>query len=93
MATVTIKSTYALDVESVRMLEALADRWRVSKSEALRRAIRAASREHAPANRAVLDALDRLQAAVRARRIDLRRWERDVEAERLATPLPRTGPR
>ena len=93
MATVTIKSTYALDVESVRMLETLADRWRVSKSEALRRAIRAASREQAPANRAVLDALDRLQAAVRARRIDLRRWERDVEAERLATPLPRTGPR
>ncbi len=93
MATVTIKSTYALDVESVRMLETLADRWRVSKSEALRRAIRAASREQAPANRAALDALDRLQASVRTRKIDLRRWERDVEAERRAVPLPRTDPR
>ena len=92
MATVTIKSTYALDVESVRMLEALADRWRVSKSEALRRAIRAA-REQAPADRAALDALDRLQASVRARKIDLRGWERDVEAERRAAPLPRTDPR
>ena len=84
MATVTIKSTYALDVESVRMLEALAERWSVSKSEALRRAIRAASSEPAPANRAVLDALDRLQASVRARRVDLLRWERNVAAERLA---------
>ena len=93
MATVTIKSTYALDVESVRMLEALADRWRVSKSEALRRAIRAASSEPGPANRAALDALDRLQASVRARRVDLRRWERDVAAERLAVPPPRTDPR
>ena len=93
MATVTIKSTYALDVESVRMLEALADRWRVSKSEALRRAIRAAAREQAPADRAALDALDRLQASVRARKIDLHGWERDVEAERRAVPLPRTDPR
>lgn len=93
MATVTIKSTYALDVESVRMLEALADRWRVSKSEALRRAIRAAAREQVPADRAALDALDRLQASVCARKIDLRGWERDVVAERRAAPLPRTDPR
>lgn len=88
MATVTAKSTYALDVESARMLETLADRWSVSKSEALRRAIRAAAREKAPANRAPLDALDRLQASVRARKVDLRRWERDVEAERLAARRP-----
>ncbi len=93
MATVTIKSTYALDVESVRTLEALADRWNVSKSEALRRAIRTAAREPAPVNQAALDALDRLQASVRARKIDLRRWERDVEAERRAAGLPRTDPR
>ena len=91
MAAVTIKSKYALDVESARMLEGLADRWNVSKPEALRRAIRTAAREQAPANRAVLDALDRLQASVRARNIDLRRWERHAEAERRAA-TPRAKP-
>ena len=43
MAIMTIKSTYSLDVESVRVLEALAQRWDVSKSEVLRRAIRIAA--------------------------------------------------
>ena len=88
MANVATKSTYTLDVESARMLETLADRWSVSKSEALRRAIRATARGQAPPSRAPLDALDRLQASVRARRIDLRRWERDLQAERLAARRP-----
>jgi hypothetical protein len=39
MATTTVKSTYSLDVDTVRELDAVARRWRVSKSEALRRAI------------------------------------------------------
>src|SRR5437870_291443 len=43
MAITTIKSTYALDVATVRALEGLARRWNVSKSEALRRAVRVAS--------------------------------------------------
>ena len=38
MAVTTIKSTYSLDVETVRTLETLACRWNVSKSEVLRRA-------------------------------------------------------
>ena len=89
MAMVTIKSTYSLDVESVRILEALARTWNVSKSEVLRRAIRGAAHDMPPAHKAALNALDRLQASVRVRRIDLRRWERDVQAERLAAPAPR----
>jgi len=43
MAVTTIKSTYALDVETVRELEEMARAWKVSKSEALRRAIRSAA--------------------------------------------------
>ena len=35
-----IKVTYTLDVDSLRALEELARQWGVSKSEALRRAIR-----------------------------------------------------
>ena len=61
-------------------------------NETSRRAIRATAHEEAPANRAALDALDRLQGSVRARKIDLRRWERDVEAERRSVP-PRANPR
>ena len=33
MATMTIKSTYSLDIETVRALETLAKRWKVSKRE------------------------------------------------------------
>ena len=52
MATPTIKSTYSLDVESVRALDDLARRWQVSKSEALRRAIRRAEQRGADAKTA-----------------------------------------
>ena len=82
MAATTIKSTYALDVESVRALDELARRWRVSRSEALRRTIRSeANRQPATGNEA-LRVLDQLQAAVRARGIDVERWERSARAER-----------
>jgi hypothetical protein len=47
MATTTIKTTYALDVETVGALESLARRWNVTKSEALRRAIRASASAYA----------------------------------------------
>jgi Ribbon-helix-helix protein, copG family len=43
MATPTIKSTYTLDLDTVRALEDMARRLGVSKSEALRRAIRLAA--------------------------------------------------
>ena len=43
MANPTIKATYTLDVETLRVLERAAKRWGVSKSEALRRAIRASA--------------------------------------------------
>ncbi len=88
MATTTIKSTYSLDVESVRTLETLAKRWRVSKSEVLRRAIRAVAAEEAGAVGGPLDALHRLQASVRDEGVDLDRWARDVRSERRA---PRAG--
>ena len=48
MAIPKIKSTYSLDVETARTLEALAQRWNVPKTEVLRRAIRAAAQEESP---------------------------------------------
>ena len=84
MAVTSIKSTYSLDVESVRELQALASRWKVPKSEVLRRAIRlAAAEENLDAN-SKLAALDRLQASVRDREVDLRRWARESRTERHA---------
>lgn len=84
MATQTIKTTYALDVETVRSLEGLARRWSVSKSEALRRAIRAASAAPPAGAPEAVEALDRLQLAVGVKTFDAARWSAAVRAERRA---------
>ena len=89
MAVTKIKSTYSLDVETVRTLESLARRWNVSKSEVLRRAIRAAAGEQSPRAKAKLEALRQLQASVKRRGVDLAAWEREVRATRDAASLER----
>lgn len=94
MATLTIKTTYALDVESVRALEDLAQRWRVSKSEALRRAIRSEASRQPVKEKGALAALDQLQASLRSRNVDVRQWALDVESERrVAGRRPGSEPR
>lgn len=80
-----IKSTYTLDVGSIRALELLSQRWKVSKSEVLRRAIRLAASTAYPEKTGPLHALDRLQSSVRERGVDLSGWEQEVNAERLET--------
>ena len=88
MATMTVKSTYALDIETARTLEDMARRWGVSKSEALRRAIRAAKRGPAGAPKA-LTALDALQRLLSLKTQTAARRERQVRAERRATSVRR----
>lgn len=84
MATPLVKTTYALDLETVRTLDELARRWEVSKSEALRRAIRAsATLSPSPASEP-LRALDRLQKALRLAPRDAERWSASVRVERRA---------
>ena len=85
MAISTIKSTYSLDIESVRVLEALAQRWKVSKSEVLRRAIRLAAAGGYEEYDSKLNALDQLQSCVRERRIDLSKWANEIKSERQAS--------
>ena len=88
MARPSVKTTYALDLESVRTLDELARRWNVSKSEALRRAIRAsASGPYAPssASRELLRSLDRLQKALGMAPREAERWSRSLRAERRAS--------
>lgn len=84
MATPSIKSTYSLDVETVRQLEAMARRWNVSKSEALRRAIRAAASQQPPAGQDVLEALQELQDSLGLTGEVAGSWEDGVRAERRA---------
>jgi len=84
MATMTIKSTYSLDVETVRTLERLAKQWGVSKSEALRRSIRHAAEAHPVGDEAV-GALDELQASLELSGADVRRWGKSARASRRAS--------
>lgn len=78
MATMTINSTYSLDVDTVRALEGLARRWNVSKSEALRRAIRHEAERQLSRADARLQVLRALQKSVAARGVDLDAWERQA---------------
>ena len=60
MTTVTVKSAYSQDAETVRRLEGSAKRWNTSRSAALRRVIHAAAKQTHPGDNEALDALDRL---------------------------------
>ena len=84
MAIPSVKATYSLDVETVKALERMARRWSVSKSEALRRAIRAAAADEVPDGRRNLARLDELQRKVALDPAKASRWVRDVRAERAA---------
>ena len=85
MARMTIKSTYSLDVETVHLLEALARQWKVSKSEALRRAIGAAAKSEGASEKEAIQALNELQRSLRLNRSSAQQWETQVRAERRAS--------
>ncbi len=89
MATMTIKSTYALDVETARALDEMARRWGVSKSEALRRAIRAARRGPGRGASKALAALDELQRSLDLDSRAAVRWVKRARAERRASSVRR----
>jgi len=72
-----------LDEETVRLLERLASRWDVSKSEALRRVIRASAAEARGAEPTA--ALDRLQQSLGLTEAVTAAWKRHARAERRAS--------
>ena len=78
----TIRSTFALDPETVRDLEKISKKWGVSKSEALRRAIRRSAPAGAGAPSDPLAALDALQKSVKLSPARARRWVREARRER-----------
>ena len=65
MARTTVRTTFALDPETVEALDRLAERWSASKSDVVRRIVRAAARvEEVDASSDALRALDELQATL-----------------------------
>lgn len=63
MATLTVRSTLALDPETETSIQRLAKLWKASKAEVVRRSIAAVERaEEAKPKLSPLDALDWLQA-------------------------------
>jgi Tfp pilus assembly protein FimT len=85
MAIPKVKATFSLDVKTVELLESMAARWQVSKSEALRRAIRLAAGQDYDDAGVRLALLDRVQkqAAITDRKAAL--LEQEVRKERSAS--------
>ena len=77
-----VKSTYALDAETLAALEEVARRWGVTKSEALRRAIRAAARGGQIMQSERVAAWEELRRLMALRPEAARAWQRRARAER-----------
>ena len=82
-----MKATYALDVETVEALEEMARRWRTSKSDALRRAIRSAASQLLPEGTEAVAALDELQRSLALGARSAGAWARSARAERRASSI------
>ena len=81
----TIKSTYSLDVDTVRQLDNLAKHWNTSKSGALRRAIRSAAAGVRLDHNEALDALDHLQDMLALDHDSASAWADEAMQERKAS--------
>lgn len=80
-----MKSTYALDVETVAALERMAERLKITKSEALRRAIRAATKDNETAPSRAVALLDQLQRSLKLTPNKARAWARETAIQRRAS--------
>ena len=85
MAEPKIKATYSLDVDTVRELELMAKRLNISKSAALRRAIRLTATLEPRPGEEQLQALDALQRSLDSSSNELRAWEREARKLRQAS--------
>jgi Ribbon-helix-helix protein, copG family len=85
MAKMTVRSTFALDPETVDSLDRLARLWEVSKSEALRRIVNTASVvEEIDAASDALAALDEVQRLLGLDEDKAEVWIRRIREERVA---------
>lgn len=86
MAKMTIRTTFALDPDTVTALDHLAERWSVSKSEVVRRIVRtAAIIEEADAASDAIAALEELQERLALTEEQADAWIRAIRADREAS--------
>jgi Arc/MetJ-type ribon-helix-helix transcriptional regulator len=86
----TIKSTYSLDPSTVQDLERLARRYGTSKSEVLRRAVRALVQQEPDPAAQSLQALNELQNKAGLSEARAREWAAQVRDERIDGERQRT---
>ncbi|HEX7878308.1 MAG TPA: ribbon-helix-helix protein, CopG family [Candidatus Eisenbacteria bacterium] len=86
MATPSVKTTYSLDVKTLRALDGMAKRWKVSRSEALRRIILTAASAPAPPEEDPIAILNRLQKSLALTEVEADEWVERVRDERRAFP-------
>lgn len=73
------ETTYALDASSLATLNHLAQRWQVSKAEALQRALQqAAAREPSASPEERIAALHQLQKDLKDRDVDFDAWQQTI---------------
>jgi hypothetical protein len=83
MPKMTVRSRFALDVEAADSLDRLAKLWHVSKSEALRRSVKAAATvEEADGTSDALRALTELQERLDLDAEKAQKWARQIRAQR-----------
>ena len=92
MAIPKVKSTYSLDEETVRILDGLARRWKVSKSEALRRAIHGAAAKN-PLGRGPLRLLVEAHRSMRLSSRAATAWLKRIGEERRSSSRKGEGAR
>jgi predicted DNA-binding protein len=85
MPKITMRSTFALDPETVESLDRLARHWAVSKSETLRRVVNAAAVvEEMDAAADALAALDDVQETLGLGAAQAEAWVAEIRAQRAA---------
>lgn len=85
MAKMTIRSTYTCDVETVQKLNRLAEHWRTSKSDALRRAVNRVADQTLQSRDDAVKALEELQKRMAAAGVDGEKWVKEIREERRAS--------
>lgn len=85
MAKMTIRSTYTFDVGTVQKLNRLAEHWRTSKSDALRRAVDKMAEQTLRDREDAIKALEELQRRMAAAGVDGEKWVKEIREERRAS--------
>ena len=72
------KATYSLDAASLERLKRLSQRWQVSKTEAIRRALAKADELDARSPEQRIAALHALQKSLKDRGVDFEKWKQTI---------------